>query len=465
MLLIRAALVASLVLGTILLIARPRSVPSSTLAFFETRVADESLVLEGEGTLEPETELVVTTPADLQRSQVEQIVAEGTRVKKGDFLCRVTTFRIEEEERNAREELSKKEAEFKRMLEEGTVAAADDLKKSLTASEELAYNRCVATFLESGPDPRLVRTLKLKIQRARLAEVNLTSRTAAQQALVQRGYVSEQDYESLKTELRKAELDRLKQENLLVLRSEGPSADERRRGWTLCKKSDKELSLARRSELSQARLRDLATDKKKMEIQDKQAALEEKAKQRKRAVLTAPLDGIVLYPDRFWSRSTSPGSPVWGGMSLLRIAQPEKLRTKVKINERWIDRVLVGQKALVRAAHRPESFPAVVSSISRLATKRDDEAKSPRDFTVELKLSSGTGRLWPNMSCRAVIEIARHPGVVRAPVDLVRRRKGSDVELQSLQGGLAVPIKARLVDEDRDFVYLTGLRGGERLLY
>ena len=462
---IREFCAGTLVLATLLQVSRPGSSVPVHAATYEAHIEDATLLMEGEGSLDPETEQVVAVPGEMGETHVEKIVEEGTRVKKGDVLCHLSTFTIEESERQAREERVVKETELLRLQEEGAVAAADDQKKVTSAREELAYNRRTLAFLERGPDPRLVRSLELKIERARLTEANLQKRLFAQQALMKKGYVAALDFAAIRTDLSKASLDRAKQENLLALTREGPSRDETEKAQTLCEKWTHDLALAETTERSQKRLRELAIEKKKAEIQDRQRAMEEWSRQRNRAALKAPLDGIVLYPEDNWRGPPTEGSLVWRGMALLRVVQQGKLRGKVQINERWINRIKVGQKAQVFAANRSEPFPAVVDSISRLATPRDDGPKSPRDFTVELKLAADSARLRPGMSCRALIEVARHPQVSRVPIDLIRSRNGREVELIASRKGSTMPIKARLVDEDRDFVYLMDVPNGETLVY
>lgn len=398
--------------------------------------------------------------------QIEQIVEEGSRVKKGELVARLSTFQWEEQERSARQDVFKKQAEMKRTSRENSASAAEDRRKIDEKAEELTYNRRVLAFLEGGPDPRSVDALSLKIEKAKLEDRNLARRLAVQQALKDRGYLSEMDYESIRTDLEKSRLERAKQENLLADKREGPRAEERRRSRLQVDRFDLDHDLARRSADSQETLRRLALSKKETEIRDRQAAVDEKARLRERALVKAPISGTVIYGEHAMRGGPiGVGATAYSGMTLMKIVKRGTMHATLSVPERWLDRIQVGQPVSVRAAHRSARYRGSVLSVARLATGVDDDPKSPRLFTVVVKLDSDDRALKPNMSCLADIEIASHQGVARLPVDLVRKRDKTVVSFAARRGPARVDLTATLVDEDRDFVYVRGLEPGEVLLY
>ncbi|MBI4863293.1 MAG: HlyD family efflux transporter periplasmic adaptor subunit [Candidatus Riflebacteria bacterium] len=480
---IRLAVAAVLVLAGLLFAVRPRGEQTLALAVHRARVADQVVSLEASGALEPETEKVVTVPREAAGGEIEEIVEEGTIVEKGAVLARLSTDRLEKAERGARNDLKGKEAELGKTRRDGIVAGAEDQQKVADRTSDLTKNRKELAYLEGGPDSRTVNALSLKIEKARLDEKYLTGRLAAQQELKNRGFLSELDYESIKTDLTKARLDLTKQENLLALQREGPLPQERERSRTLVTRFSHDLDLARKQATSQVKLRALAAAKKEAEIADRAASLDEARRKKRRATLTAPIAGIVVYAGSMFGTRIEVGADVWPGMQLVRVIQPGALRAQVQINERWIDRVKVGQPARVFPLGRSAACPARVHSISRIADPRDQkDPSSPRDFTVVLLLErvgpSGTVRggaggpargngpeLRPALLCTATIEVARPRAVARLPVDLVRSRDKNQVELAALRAGKAVRFKATVVEEAPDHVYVTGVPDGTDLLF
>jgi hypothetical protein len=149
-------------------------------------------------------------------------------------------------------------------------------------------------------------------------------------------------------------------------------------------------------------------------------------------------------------------------MELMKIVQRGTMHARVTLPERWLDRVQVGQPVTLTAAHRPEPLTGRVITVSKLAIAGDDDPKGPRSFTVVVKLDRDPPELKPNMSCRAQVEVAHHRAVQKLPVDLVRTRSGSGVTFRAKDGR---ELAAKLVDEDLDHVYVSGLPDGAELMY
>jgi len=437
----------------------------SVYADFEAHVTDEVLIVEGVGSLAPEIEQLVTTPREVGQTQIEELIEEGTPVKKGQVLVRLSTFLMENAGRKAQVQLRNKEAELHRMARESALSSAEETAKVENQQAELTCNQDILAYQEGGPDPRIVQTLGLKISKARLDEEYLQRKLLAQQALNKRGYLSDLEYDSIRTDQVKARLDRSQQENSLVLQKQGPRAEERKRSRTLVRKDSLNLSLSKKVARSQSLIRNLANAKKQAEISDRQVVVDEAAWKRSKAILKAPMDGVVVYSAPKVMEPLQVGSVTFGGRELLKVVRNGIMRARVQVNERFIDRVKVGQSASVLLYGHARPYPAKVELISRLATQRDPkDSQSPRDFCVLLALDRVYPVLRPNMSCRARIEVARLAQVARVPADAVFERKKTSVQLAVLTDGAVVRRTVSLIDEDFDFVFVRGVKTRERLL-
>lgn len=460
------ALVVLAALGALTAFFRaPKGALAPGSATFTVKVAAQVLTLTARGQVEAAEEQAVTVQNI--HGQIEELVDEGSTVKKGQVVCRIATFQYDEQERKARLDVMRKEAEKQKTERDNASTAADERKKVAEKQAELEHNRRVLAYLEGGPDPRVVEALALKIRKAEMENTSLARRKAAQEALKTRGFLSELDYESIATDLTKAKLERARQENLLADRREGPRAQERERSRLAVDKFALDVELAQKTLASQDTLRALALAKKDAEIKDRQAAVEEKQRVKQYAVVRAPRDGTVVYgQNAMQGEPIGLGAGVYRGMMLMEIVQLGAMKAVVTLPERWMDRVQAGQSVELTAAHRPRVYPGKVQKVSRLAVAADDDPKGVRYFTVEVKLDRAAAELKPNMSCEARIRVAEHREAAKVPVDLARERgPGTARFTLRTRSGRQETVEAKVLDEDFDHLYVTGLASGAELVY
>lgn len=444
---------------------RPRALaPLPPEATFTVSIGPAVLTVQARGNLTSSSQQAINVAG--MSGQIEEIVEEGSHVKKGQVVGRISTFQWEEQERTARQDVYKKQAEMKRTQRENQQSAAEDARKTAEKKEELTFNRRVLAFLEQGPDPRTVESLSLKIEKEKLEGATLARRIAVQEQLKEKGFASELDFETLKSEQAKSRLERAKQENLLADKREGPRPEERERSRRQVDRYVIDHELAASSQASQEVLRKLSLSKKDAELKDRQAAVDQKARLRERAVFKAPISGTVIYGDRAArGEAIGIGAGVYNGLTLMKIVKRGTMHAELDVPERWLDRVREGQRTVVYAAHRTQGHAAKVLSVAKLASATDGDTSGARAFRVVVRLDVDDDQLKPDMSCVADIEIARHDKLARLPVDLVRARNHQTITLAARRGREKVELTAQVVDEDRDFVYVTGLSAGEVLLY
>jgi HlyD family secretion protein len=443
----------------------PKRAASVEEATFSVKVADQVLTLTARGQIEAAEEQAVTVQNI--HGQIEEIVEEGSLVKKGQVVCRISTFQYDEQERKARLDVMRKEAEKKKTERENASTAAEEKKKIAEKLAELEHNKRVLAYLEGGPDPRVVEALALRIQKAEMENASLARRKAAQEALKTRGFLSELDYESIATDLEKAKLERGKQENLLADRREGPREQERERSRLAVDKFALDVELAKKTLASQDALRTLALAKKDAEIKDRQAAVDEKRRMKTYAVIRAPRDGTVVYGQgAMQGEPIGLGAGVYRGLTLMEIVQIGAMKAVVTLPERWMDRVQVGQAVELTAAHRLKVYTGTVQKVSRLAVAADDDPKGVRLFTVEVKLDAAAAELKPSMSCEARIRVTQHRAAAKVPVDLARERGAGTARFTvRMRSGRHETVEAKVLDEDFDHLYVTGLAAGAELVY
>src|SRR6202795_668289 len=124
-------------------------------------------------------------------------------------------------------------------------------------------------------------------------------------------------------------------------------------------------------------------------------------------VLRAPLDGMVLRRDGEVGEIVGPTDV------LFWVGPPAPMQVVAEVNEEEINRIAVGQKALLRS----EAFPgqALRASVSRITPKGDPTRKT---FRVYLLLPNDT-RLRIGMSVEANIVVREKPQAIVVPAEAV----------------------------------------------
>jgi multidrug resistance efflux pump len=117
-----------------------------------------------------------------------------------------------------------------------------------------------------------------------------------------------------------------------------------------------------------------------------------------RTRITAPFDGIVVSGDL----SQSLGAPVERGEVLFEIAPLASYRVVLKVDERDIEELAVGQRGLLSLASMPaDDYAFVVENVTPVATA----AEGKNFFRVEAALEEISERLRPGMEGVAKIGI------------------------------------------------------------
>jgi RND family efflux transporter MFP subunit len=110
-----------------------------------------------------------------------------------------------------------------------------------------------------------------------------------------------------------------------------------------------------------------------------------------RTVMSAPFDSVIVSGDL----SQSLGSPVERGQVLFELAPLDGYRIVLKVDERDIAHVTLGQRGELAVSAMPGEFlPFTVTSITPVNLAQEGR----NYFRVEARLEGGTGRLRPGMA-------------------------------------------------------------------
>jgi HlyD family secretion protein len=448
---------------------RPRpgpALPAENLRpHFDATAGPVVLSVSGEGTVEPAADRSITVPSELGSCRVERILPEGTQVKKGQPVVLLSTFQMVQDQRAALLDQHLKEGELTQLLRDNKAAELEEKKKISDQEAELSYQRVVLAFQQAGADRRKLASLAIKIRRAQVEEAYQSSQLAIQKVLMEKGIVQALSYADSENFTAKVRITRAQQENQLLMEKEGATPDEREKTKLLVKKLEVQVDLAKRSSANQDKIRALNVEKKKAEVQQFRAKVEDLERKKKLATLRATADGVILLNYTMWNSMMSAGASVEGGTSILKVVDQRELRAKIKIGERWVDRIKVGQIATVFVANCAAPIHASVETIGRVEAQMIWGGKGKRNALITLKLKGDLASLRLNMSCVGHIQLAGFCPAYRVPIDALVHREKAKAQWLAWRDGREVQIDSTVLDEDPDHLFVTGLSGRERLLY
>jgi HlyD family secretion protein len=133
--------------------------------------------------------------------------------------------------------------------------------------------------------------------------------------------------------------------------------------------------------------------------------------QSKKALADTAVAAPAGGPWRVGKRLVAVGDYVKEGNPLFQVVDPDPIKFRADVHERWSAAVVKGQRVVVQVPSAAEPLVGVVDRIAPAA----DERK--RTFEVEIHIDNTAGRLLPGGFARGAIETRVDPEVVFVPQD------------------------------------------------
>lgn len=160
--------------------------------------------------------------------------------------------------------------------------------------------------------------------------------------------------------------------------------------------------------------------------------------------VAAPAGG----PWRIGKRLVAVGDYVKEGEALFHVVDPDPIKFRADVHERWSAAVAKGQRVAVEVPSASEPIAGVVDRIAPVA----DEKK--RTFEVEIRIENAAGQLLPGGFARGAIATHVDPAVVFVPQDAVVTALGLS-KVFTVKDGKAVEHKVTTGVHDGAFLEVT----------
>ncbi|MCA9296392.1 MAG: HlyD family efflux transporter periplasmic adaptor subunit [Phycisphaerales bacterium] len=382
---------------------------------------------------------------DSTRAVITEIIPEGTHVKAGDVLYRLSDEEINNLIEDAAEAVNNADNALinaKANLALRTSARASELAR---ADLNIELARIALKAWEEGEDVSTRRRLALDIETAEKECIRRTERFEGSTKLKERGFTSLDEWKAdeiamirAKADLEQARLAAEVYEKYTYLQNKAKN------------ESDLEQAIDERERLetrldTEVRSAEADVESREATLKNRQERLEKLQEQAQYTVMKSPSDGLVVYYSSLNRDRRGDGSPPEVGTELrpketvIVLPDTSQMVAEVKVNEALSGRIREGQHATVRSDALPQTqIEGEVLSVGVIAEGGGWRDPNRRDYTVRILLTDAEGLgLKPSMRCRAEVHIGRVDDSSYIPVQSVFRNGPTTFVYVPVEGGFA----------------------------
>ncbi len=376
------------------------------------------------GELEAKNQIEIRSPLEGEGSIVE-VIAEGTKVKKGEVLIRMKTDDLQ---RRVDEDTLSVESAKADMIaaENGYSIQINDNENRLRQARlklELA-ELGLKQWMEGEVKTRRTK-LQLDLSRSKLEIDRLAEKLQRSWKLHEQGFLSKDELEQDELKYIEAQTN-WTNSNLAAKVYE--AFDFPRDQKTKMSDVDQAKSDLRRVMLNneiELASKESSRTKVRKQLNVLETKLAKSKQQLDAATVTAPADGLVVYGTsverRGWGGNDGPlaiGRKIYPNELLVVLPDTSAMVASVRVHESLAGRISKGQVAAVKIdAAGGKTYIGEVDSIGVLAESGGWRDPDRREYTVKIALDlDAAATLKPSMRCEAEINMGRVDGAVSVPI-------------------------------------------------
>ncbi|MDD5090324.1 MAG: hypothetical protein PHQ23_05345 [Candidatus Wallbacteria bacterium] len=406
--------------------------------------------LKIEGEIICSREVSVSVPDRIWDGKIETILEEGTWVKTGEIIVRISAESMKNNAFDQSVEIQTTTLDQgKKALDQQIDSAMKDFDLA-EARHTLSIEELSLAGVKAGTDPRLIR--KKELERSVLSKqiAFQESVLAGERLMLGRGFISQLqlDEQAVVQENQRLDLKLSSTEILLMKKRPGKlelfKAQSSFEGF-----SGRVLQLEQDIEFMKKSL-ELTVKSGEMEIERMKNELSTITDTINKCTICSPSSGIFVHPQENWwgDGEITTGSAVWARMGLGRVVNPDDLIVKCRVPEMDIEKVRLGQAAVIKTP--AEDITGEVVHVGKMAVPLYPGVK-----VYEIKVApSKPVPMIPGQQTSVELLVADLSDLFRIPVDFITL--DSDREILPLDNGKTHDIdQSRVLLRDFNFVYLS----------
>ena len=370
--------------------------PSEMILTYPVRATNLPVTVVERGSLESSENKDAYCRVEGQTTII-MILAEGTKVKKGDKVCELDSSAL-------RDQLTNQEI---------TTRGADAAYQQSKLTREVA-EIAVIEYIE-GIFKQDKQTIDGEIALAQSNRERAEDRLKWSNEMLKKGYVSVGQNMSEKLALRQAEFSYEQAQtklNVLMKYTKNKTTKE----------LQSEVEKAKSDELAKSATLDLETTKEK-----KLRTLIENC------LITAPGDGLIVYandanrPGGQQAPQIEEGATVRERQKIFSIPNVTKMQVNTKVHESMIDRITPNLRAKIKVdAFAEQTLTGTVLDIQPLPDPNSFFSSDVKVYTTHVTVENGLAGLRPGMTAEVTILVTELDDVLAIPVTSVLAYKGKE---------------------------------------
>lgn len=428
------------------------------------------------GELQARTQIEIRNRVESQTT-ITEIVAEGTRVKKGDVLVRLNSDQIKNEIDEDMLSVESARAELIAAENAYEIQKSENESKLRQAKLKVDLARLSLDQWREGEHKQKLKDIELALDSTLKELERLEEKFQRSEDLYRQGFLSKNERDLDEIALRKARAEREKAllEEVTYLKYQMPK-DERQK---LSDLGEAEAELERVARQNEIELASKEADRvnRRRQLQMRQERLAREQEQLEFCTITAPQDGLVVY----WGSTRGSDFYVFDGRGPLQvgrqvmpqeplIALPDTsaMHAVVRVHESLAGRIRPGLPATIKVeALGNRTFRGTVDSVGIMAESGGWRDPNRREYTVKIAVDvpdAAEAGLKPSMRCEAEIQLDRVEGAVAVPIQAVFN-DGAVRYIYTPRGGkfARVPVKIGRRSETYAEI-LAGIDAGKQVL-
>ncbi len=398
-----------------------------------------------------------------------KLIPEGSIVKKDEVLCDLDVSALED--RLVQQRIQVEQAEAAKVRADNEFEIVRKQQESLVAQAELevAFAELDREKYLQGDYVQLRQSVEAEQTVAKEEIARAKDRLDWSVKLEEKGFITRTDREADELNAKKREIDLSLADRKLEVLDKYTFKKESTRLEAELMEAKRELERDR-ARAASAIAQSEADKRSKASMFDLEVTKQHKLEaQIDKGRLKAPNGGLVVYARegggmRGSERPIEEGAQVRERQAILSIPDLNRMMAKVSIHESSVDRIRVGQPAVVRVQAFPnEPFPAVVSKVAGVPDSQNMWMNPDlKVYTTEVRLlRQDPDRLRPGISCSVEIHVGDLRDVLAVPLQGVRDN-GIDHFCLVEEGGKPVLREVEVgLHNDKLIEVKSGLKEGE----
>jgi HlyD family secretion protein len=422
------------------------------------------------GTINYREKLVIKSEVE-GKTVILYVVPEGIDVKKGNLLIKLDASRLEDQKMQQQIAVLNAEADYIRARENMAVAKSQAESDVAKVKLELRFAQLDLNKYLEGEYPQELQQAEADISVAKEELQRAEDRVTWSKRLHRDGYITLTELQADELAAKRKQIDLKLAKGRLQLLKDYTHTRKLKELRSNLKQAKESLKRSERKAVADTVQAEAEFKAKESEFNRQKMKLHKINNQIAKCLISAPVDGMVIYATTGKSNRHSKGPIEKGlevieGQELIHMPTTSSIMAEVNIRESSLNKVKQGMPVQITVDALPEkTFSGRVGKIgllpdSTMAWLNPDL----KVYRSEVYLDGNESMLRPGMTCRIEIVIDEYSDTLYIPVQSVVRIQDKHVAYVSGPKGIE-PRKIEVgMDNDRMIRVLSGLSEGEKVL-